>query len=141
MLPPSPMLIKFPHCRQSKCTAQPVPPDSSKQSSSRIGANVRSSRRVPSESHRDIVSTSDSCDQLDGPDSPKKKRKKKKKDEEEDEEEESHIDPIPIVCTVFIASVFGGPVCLIANLKLGMFAAIGGGIMGYTTGKMFSDHG
>ena len=46
-----------------------------------------------------------------------------------------------MVCAVFIASVFGGPVCLIANLKLGMFAAIGGGIMGYTTGKMFSDHG
>ena len=71
----------------------------------------------------------------------KKKKKKKKKQSEEDEEEESHIDPIPIVCAVMIASVFGGPVCLIANLKLGMFAAIGGGIMGYTTGRMFSDHG
>ena len=71
----------------------------------------------------------------------KKKKKKKKKQSEEDDEEESHIDPIPIVCAVMIASVFGGPVCLIANLKLGMFAAIGGGIMGYTTGRMFSDHG
>ena len=71
----------------------------------------------------------------------KKRRKKKKQVEEEEEEEESKIDPIPIVCAVMIASVFGGPVCLIANLKLGMFAAIGGGIMGYTTGRMFSDHG
>ena len=29
---------------------------------------------------------------------------------------------------------------LVAGLKLGMFAAIGGGIMGYTTGKMFAEH-
>ena len=28
----------------------------------------------------------------------------------------------------------------VAGLKLGMFAAIGGGIMGYTTGKMFKEH-
>ena len=27
-----------------------------------------------------------------------------------------------------------------AGLKLGMFAAVGGGIMGYTTGKMFAEH-
>ena len=27
------------------------------------------------------------------------------------------------------------------GLKLGMFAAIGGGIMGYTTGKMLEEHG
>ena len=59
----------------------------------------------------------------------KKKRRRKKKAEEE----ESSIDPIPIVFAVMIASVFRGPVCLIANLKLG--------IMGYTTGRMFSDHG
>ena len=58
----------------------------------------------------------------------KKKRRRKKK-----AEEENSIDPIPIVCAVMIASVFRGPVCLIANLKLG--------IMGYTTGRMFSDHG
>ena len=66
----------------------------------------------------------------------KKKRRRKKK-----AEEENSIDPIPIVCAVMIASVFGGPVCLIANLMLGMFVAIGGGIIGYTTGRMFSDHG
>ena len=71
----------------------------------------------------------------------KKRRRKKKAEEEEGEEEESSIDPIPIVCAVMIASVFGGPVCLIANLKLGMFVAIVGGIMGYTTGRMVSDHG
>ena len=29
---------------------------------------------------------------------------------------------------------------LVAGLKLGMFAAVGGGIMGYTTGKMFAEH-
>ena len=41
---------------------------------------------------------------------------------------------------VFIATCVGGPAVLVAGLKLGMFAAIGGGIMGYTTGKMFADH-
>ena len=66
----------------------------------------------------------------------KKKRRRKKK-----AEEENSIDPIPIVCAVMIASIFRGQVCLIANLKLGMFVAIVGGIMGYTTGRMFSDHG
>ena len=93
---------------------------------SRIGSNVRSSRQRQN--------TAEEEEQT------KKKKKKKKKSDEEEEEEEG-IDAIPIVCAVLIASCFGGPVCLIANLKLGMFAAIGGGIMGYTTGKMFSDHG
>ena len=68
-------------------------------------------------------------------------KKKKRRRMEKAEEEESSIDPIPIVCAVMVASVFGGPVCLIANLMLGMFVAIGGGIIGYTTGRMFSDHG
>ena len=42
---------------------------------------------------------------------------------------------------MFIASCIGGPAILVAGLKLGICAAIGGGIMGYTTGRMFSDHG
>ena len=100
--------------------------DFRRQSTSRLGSNVRSSRQRQS-------TEDESEDQ--------KKKKKKKKKSEEEEEEEGGIDAIPIVCAVFIASVLGGPVCLIANLKLGMFAAIGGGAMGYTTGKMFSDHG
>ena len=29
---------------------------------------------------------------------------------------------------------------LVAGLKLGMFAAIGGGVMGYATGKLFAEH-
>ena len=109
--------------RSSKTTIA----DFRRHSTSRIGSNVRSSRQRQN--------TEDESED------PKKKKKKKKKKSEEEEEEEGGIDAIPIVCAVFIASVFGGPVCLIANLKLGMFAAIGGGIMGYTTGKMFSDHG
>ena len=40
------------------------------------------------------------------------------------------MDPIPVFGGVLIASVLGGPVVFIAGLKLGMFAAIGGGIMG-----------
>ena len=35
----------------------------------------------------------------------------------------------------------GAPVYLASNIKLAMFASIGGGVMGYTTGKMFSDWG
>ena len=58
---------------------------------------------------------------------------------------------------MFIATCVGGPAILgtisgyssvktyhvpvlVAGLKLGMFAAVGGGIMGYTTGKMFAEH-
>ena len=110
--------------RSSKTTIA----DFRRQSTSRIGSNVRSSRQRQSTEEE-------------SEDQEKKKKKKKRKKSEEEEEEEEGIDAIPIVCAVLIASVFGGPVCLIANLKLGMFAAIGGGIMGYTTGKMFSDHG
>ena len=42
---------------------------------------------------------------------------------------------------LLIASCLGGPVMFGVGLKLGMFAAIGGGIMGYTTGKMIEEHG
>ena len=102
----------------------------------RIGANIRSSRyNKPRDS---ACSAGTLEDQL------KRKKKRRKKKEEADydyNDNQSKIDVIPIFCAVTIASILGGPVCLVANLKLGMFAAIGGGIMGYTTGRMFSDHG
>ena len=47
---------------------------------------------------------------------------------------------IPIAGALFIATCLGSPVCAVAGLKLGMFAAVAGGIMGYTTGKMFAEH-
>ena len=47
---------------------------------------------------------------------------------------------VPVAGGLFIATVVGSPVCFVAGIKLGMFAAIAGGIMGYTTGKMFADH-
>ena len=47
---------------------------------------------------------------------------------------------LPMAGAVFIATCVGGPAILVVGLKLGMFAALGGGIMGYTTGKMFADH-
>ena len=71
----------------------------------------------------------------------KQPKKKKEANKETKEKKEGGMDPIPVFGGVLIASVLGGPVVFIAGLKLGMFAAIGGGIMGYTTGKMFSDHG
>ena len=95
------------------------------QSSPRLGANVRSSRR----------------ETIFVPPDPELAAKKKKRRRKKKAEEENSINPIPIVCAVMIASIFRGQVCLIANLKLGMFVAIVGGIMGYTTGRMFSDHG
>ena len=79
--------------------------------------------------------------QISGSSSTTKKKEKKKDWKEKEEEEGGGVDVIPIVGGVFIGGVLGVPVILIAGLKLGMFAAIGGGAMGYTMGKMFSDHG
>ena len=102
----------------------------------RIGANIRSSR------YNKPRGSACSSGTVEDQQKRKKKKKKKKKEVEYDyNDDQSKIDIIPIFCAVTIASVLGGPVCLVANLKLGMFAAIGGGIMGYTTGRMFSDHG
>ena len=103
----------------------------------RIGANIRSSR------HNGPRGSACSSGIL-GEQLKRKKKKKRKKEEVEydyNDDDQSKIDIIPIFCAVTIASILGGPVCLVANLKLGLFAAIGGGIMGYTTGRMFSDHG
>ena len=47
---------------------------------------------------------------------------------------------LPMGGAVFIAACVEGPAILVVGLKLGMFTAIGGGIMGYTTGKMFAEH-
>ena len=66
--------------------------------------------------------------------------KKKAKDKKE-EENGSQVPVVPIAGAVVIASVLGGPVCLMAGIKLGMVAALGGGIMGYTTGRLIEEHG
>ena len=58
-----------------------------------------------------------------------------------EDEEGGGIDVLPMIGGVAIALVIGAPVYLVANIKLAMFAAIGGGIMGYTIGKMFTDWG
>ena len=96
--------------------------------SSHIGSNVRTKRSQPNST-------------ISGESSGTKVKEKVKDWKEKQNEEEEGVDVIPIVGGVLIASVLGLPVVLIAGLKLGMFAAIGGGAMGYTTGKMFSDHG
>ena len=54
----------------------------------------------------------------------------------ETKEEEGDVAMLPMAGAVFIATCIRGPAILVAGLRLGMFAAIGGGIMGYTTGKM-----
>ena len=50
------------------------------------------------------------------------------------------LHQVPIAGGLVVATFVGGPVIFLAGLKLGMFAAIGGGIMGYATGKMFAEH-
>ena len=71
------------------------------------GANVRTSRCV-SKDRDNVFDEVDTCNKEELEFGLKKKKKKKKKKDEEEEEEESKIDPIPIVCAVMIASVFGG---------------------------------
>ena len=65
--------------------------------------------------------------------------KLKKKETQDKKCSEAHV--LPMAGALLIASCLGGPVIFVAGLKLGMFAAIGGGIMGYTTGKMLEKHG
>ena len=77
---------------------------------------------------------------INSPSNKKEKKKEWKKEDKKDDEEDG-VDVLPIVGGVIIATALGAPVIFVAGLKLGMFAAIGGGAMGYTTGKMFSDHG
>ena len=47
---------------------------------------------------------------------------------------------IPMAVGIFVATVVGAPVFFAAGIKLGLFAGMAGGAMGYTTGKMFADH-
>jgi len=47
---------------------------------------------------------------------------------------------VPIAGALFVATCLGTPVIALTGLKLGMFAAVGGGIMGFATGKMFAEH-
>ena len=47
---------------------------------------------------------------------------------------------VPIAGALFVATCLGTPVIALTGLKMGMFAAMGGGIMGFATGKMFAEH-
>ena len=47
---------------------------------------------------------------------------------------------VPVAGALFVATCLGTPVIALTGLKLGMFAAVGGGIMGFATGKMFAEH-
>ena len=69
-----------------------------------------------------------------------KKKKKKKKDDQKQGFEDG-METLPILGGFTVALLVGAPVYLASNIKLAMFSAIGGGVMGYTTGKMFSDWG
>ena len=47
---------------------------------------------------------------------------------------------VPIAGALFVATCLGTPVIALTGLKMGMFAAVGGGVMGFATGKMFAEH-
>ena len=47
---------------------------------------------------------------------------------------------MPIATALFVATCLGTPAIALTGLELGMFAAVGGGIMGFATGKMFAEH-
>ena len=66
-------------------------------------------------------------------------RKQKNKDTPEKKCSETHV--LPMAAAVMVASCLGGPVMFVAGLKLGVFAAVGGVMMGYTTGKIIQEHG
>ena len=72
-------------------------------------------------------------------DNEESQEKKSKNGSKSDENNDS--ETLPMIGAMFIASCLGGPVCILAGMKLGMFAAVGGGIVGYTTGKMFAESG
>ena len=72
-------------------------------------------------------------------------------DEEEEEEEEEAVSiliednkpdysQVPIAGALFVATCLGTPVIALTGLKMGIFAAVGGGVMGFATGKMFAEH-
>ena len=47
---------------------------------------------------------------------------------------------MPIAAALFVATCVGSPAIAVTGLKLGMAAALGGGILGYATGKMMAEH-
>jgi len=54
--------------------------------------------------------------------------------------QESSSSQVPVATALFVATCLGTPAIALTGLKLGMFAAVGGGIMGFATGKMFAEH-
>ena len=65
----------------------------------------------------------------------------KQKNKEKEDKTCSEASVLPMAAAMLVASCLGGPVILVAGLKLGMFAAMGGGMMGYTTGKIIQEQG
>ena len=61
-----------------------------------------------------------------------------------EEETLSQLKPdysqVPIAGALFVATCLGTPVIALTGLEMGVFAAVGGGVMGFATGKMFAEH-
>ena len=47
---------------------------------------------------------------------------------------------MPVAAALFVATCLGCPAIALTGLKLGMAAAMGGGLMGYATGRIIEEH-
>ena len=56
------------------------------------------------------------------------------------EDNKPDYSQVPIAGALFVATCLGTPVIALTGLKMGVFAAVGGGVMGFATGKMFAGH-
>ena len=56
------------------------------------------------------------------------------------EDNKPDYSQVPIAGALFVATCLGTPVIALTGLKMGVFAAVGGGVMGFATGKMFAEH-
>ena len=56
------------------------------------------------------------------------------------EDNKPDYSQVPIAGALFVATCLGTPVIALTGLKMGIFAAVGGGVMGFATGKMFAEH-
>ena len=52
----------------------------------------------------------------------------------------SSLAAIPMAGAVLVGTCLGGPVGLLAGLKIGAFAGIGGSLLGYSTANLVEEH-
>ena len=71
--------------------------------------------------------------------------KAKRSEESEEGSSSSHgrkemASQVPMCAAMFVATALGTPAIALMGLKLGMAAGLGGGMMGFATGRMFAEN-